>query len=163
MKHEIKIAHYYEVECYDPNGNLKWDDSFENLVVTVGRNHYLNSTLTSGSTPAWYVGLKGTGTPAASDTMASHGSWSEIQPYSNATRPSYTPGLVSGGSVDNSASKASFSITGSETVYGAFLCDNSAKGVPTGILLGAGDFAASRSVEIGDTLNVTVTCSITST
>jgi hypothetical protein len=32
----------------------------------------------------------------------------------------------------------------------------------SGTLLGAGDFSASRAVEIGDTLSVTVTCTQTS-
>jgi hypothetical protein len=32
----------------------------------------------------------------------------------------------------------------------------------SGTLLGAGDFSSSRAVENGDTLNVTVTCSMTS-
>lgn len=161
--HSINLSQVYQVECFDKNGNLKWDETFENLVVTAGRDKYLDATLKTGlTTPLWYVGLKGTGSPVAGDTMASHAGWSTITPYSNATNPAFTPGTISAGSVDNSASKAVFNINASSTVFGAFLTDNNTKGGTTGILLGAGDFASSRAVLDGDTLNVTVTCSITS-
>jgi hypothetical protein len=93
--------------------------------------------------------------------MASHASWATITPYSNATDPAFTPGAISGGSVDNSASKAVFNINATDDVYGAFLKDNNTKGGSTGILYGAGDFGAYRSVLSGDTLNVQITCSIT--
>ena len=162
--HSINLSQVYQVECFDKNGNLKWDETFENLVVTAGRNQYLDATLKTGdASPAWYVGLKDTGTPVAGDTMASHGSWVTITPYSNATNPAYTPGTIAAGSVDNDASKAVFNINATDTVFGAFLCDVNTKGGATGTLLGAGDFASSRAVLDGDTLNVTVTCSITST
>ena len=43
------------------------------------------------------------------------------------------------------------------TVTGGFLTTNDTKGGSTGILIGGGEFAASRGVANGDTLNVTVT------
>ena len=89
--------------------------------------------------------------------MASHAGWSESTVYSNANRPTFTPGAVSGQSVDNSASKAVFNINGSATITGAFMTTNNTKGGSTGILIGGGEFAASRGVANGDTLNVTVT------
>jgi hypothetical protein len=162
----------YEVECWDHwirdcAGNLlrrrakpklRWRDSFWNIVVTVGLNKLLDATFKTGLTsPAWYVGLKGTGSMIAGDTMASHAGWSELTPYSDGTRPAFTPGSISAGSVDNSASKAVFNINGSSTIYGCFLVDNNTKGGTTGTLYGGGDFGASRSVINGDTLNVTVT------
>jgi hypothetical protein len=157
------LNHHYLIECRDKDGKLKWTEEFDNLVVTEGRNKYLDATLKTGlTTPAWYVGLKGAGSLAAGDTMGSHAGWSEVTPYSNANRPAFTPGTISGGSVDNSASKAVFNINASSTVAGAFMSDNNTKGGTTGTLLGGGDFAASRSVVSGDTLNVTITCSLTS-
>ena len=94
------------------------------------------------------------------DTMASHSPWAEIVPYSNGTRVTWTGGTVAAGSVDNSASPAAFTINATATVYGAFLVDNSTKSGSTGNLFGMGVFAASRGVLTGDTLNVTITCSI---
>ena len=168
----VKAATLYNVECWDKwirskTGKilrerkkpvLKWKDDFWNIVVTVGLNKLLDATFKSGLTsPTWYVGLKGTGTMVAGDTMASHSGWSEIVPYSDSTRPAFTPGSISSGAVDNSASKAVFNINSSSTVYGCFLADNSTKSGTTGTLYGGGDFGASRSVVNGDTLNVTVT------
>jgi hypothetical protein len=163
MEQGIKIGQYYKVECFDVNGNLKWKDGFENLVVTVGRNHYLDATLKTGVTsPLWYVGLKNATAAVAADTMSSK-VWTELVPYSNATRPQYITGTIGSGSVNNSGSTATFNINATATIGGAFLVNNNTKSGTTGILLGAGEFTTPRSVLSGDTLNVTVTCSITST
>ena len=151
----------YKFECFDKRGRLKWEEEVENLVVTVGRNKYLDATLKTGLTsPAWYVGLKGAGTPAAADTMASHTSWAEITPYSNAARPAFTPGTIADGSVNNSGSRATFNVNAATTVYGGFMADDSTKAGTAGTLLGAADFASARAIESGDTLYVTITCSI---
>jgi hypothetical protein len=162
VNQNVSITQYYYAECYDKNGILKWTDGFKNLVVTVGRNHYLNSTLKNTPSAAWYVGLKNTGTIVAADTMASHAGWTENAGYSNATRPIYTLGTASNGSVDNSASKAIFTINATGTIAGGFITDSSTKSGTAGILLGAGNFATSRGVESGDTLNLTVVCSVAS-
>jgi len=158
----VKFGTHYKVECFGADGLLKWVEEFDNLVVTAGLNKYLDATLKTGlASPAWYVGLvdnAGWTAYAAGDTMGSHTGWAEGTPYSNATRPAFTPGTISGGSVDNSASKAVFNINATLTVRGAFMTDNNTKGGTTGTLLGEGDFAAARSVISGDTLNVTVTC-----
>jgi hypothetical protein len=159
MKYGVMAKHHYLVECFDKYGRLKWVEEFENIVVTAGLNKYLDATLKTGLTsPAWYVGLKDTGTPAAGDTMGSHVTWATITPYSNATDPAWTPGSISAGSVDNSASKAVFNINDTDDVYGAFMKDDNTKGGTTGTLLGVGDFSVARSVVSGDTLNVTITC-----
>jgi hypothetical protein len=158
----MQIGQKYRVECFDPEGRLKWVEEFGNLVVGEGLAKYLDATLKTGlAAPAWYVGLKGTGTVANGDTLASHAGWAEINPYSG-NRPAWTPGSITGTttkSVDNAASKAVFSITSALTVYGAFMASvNTGTG---GTLLGAGDFSVARAVEIGDTLNVTVTGTMT--
>jgi hypothetical protein len=167
----VKSSSVYEVECYDnwhrifgirickrKTPKLKWRDSFKNIVVNTGLNILLDSTFKTGVTsPTWYVGLKGTGSMIAGDTMASHSGWAEIVPYSDSTRPAFTPGSISGGAVDNSASKATFNINTGSTVYGCFLANNSTKSGTTGTLYGGGDFGSSRAVSNGDTLNITIT------
>jgi hypothetical protein len=139
---------------------MRWTDSFKNLVVTTGRNALLDNTFNAAAGSVnWFVGLKGTGSVAAGDTLASHGGWSEVTPYSG-NRPAWTKnGAASSGAMSNSSSKASYAITGSSTVYGAFLA--SVNSGTSGTLFGAGDFSASRAVENGDTLNVQVDLSIT--
>jgi len=163
MKLAMKVNQKYRVECHDRLGNLKWVEEFDNLVVGEGLAKYLDATLKTGlASPAWYVGLKGTGTVVNADTLASHAGWSEINPYSG-NRPAWTPGSITGTTtrtVDNSGSKAIFSITAALTVYGAFMA--SVNTGTSGVLLGAGDFGTARAVEIGDTLSVTVTCTQTS-
>jgi hypothetical protein len=151
---------HYRVEAFDPEGNLAWAEDFENTVVTAGLNKLLDATFKTGlASPAWYVGLKGTGTVSASDTMGSHAGWSDNTTYSNATRPAFTPGTIASGSVSNSASVAAFTINGSTTIYGCFLADDNTVGGTTGTLYGAGDFASSHAVSSGYTLNVTITLS----
>lgn len=163
----VRVGVKWEFECIDKHGNVKWQDGFWNLVVDEGLNELLDRLVKN--VPAnvlWYVGLKDTGTVDNSDTMASHSAWAELSAiYSEGTRPAFTAGSISNpqasrATVDNSAAKASFSITSTDDVYGAFLTDNSTKGGATGTLYGAGDFAAARSVENGDTLNVQITLQI---
>ncbi len=153
----------WEFECYGSDGRLKWKESFSNLVVTEGLNTLLTRTFkTIPADVNWYVGLKATGTVVAGDIMSSHAGWTEIySEYSQANRPAFTPGTVSGGSVDNSGAKAVFSITGPVTVYGAFLTSNNTKNGTTGLLHGGGDFSSPRAVISGDTVNVQVTLTVT--
>lgn len=161
-KEQVGLNTHYHVECYR-DGKLIWEDGFDNLVVTTGLNALISNTFkTIPGAVDWYVGLKGTGSVNAADTPASHAGWSELTIYSNSNRPTFTPGTVAAGSVDNSASKAVFNINGTGTVFGCALFSNNTKGGTTGTLYGAGDFTSSRAVESGDTLNVTVTLSATS-
>ncbi len=154
----IKLKSTYRFECFGADGALKWVEEVDNLVVDAGLNDVLDKYFKgSAYTAAWYVGLKGTGSVAAADTMASHAGWSEVTAYSESVRQTLTLGSVASKSVSNSASKAVFSINGTATVAGAFLSTDDTKGGTTGTLYGAVDFSASRSVINGDTLNVTVT------
>lgn len=150
----------YHVECYGADGSLKWVEDYENLVTTAGKTDIVDKYFKgSAYTAAWFLGLKGAGAAAVGDTMASHAGWAEVTAYSNATLPAITFGTTSGGS--NTATAVTFNINGTETVAGAFVTTNSTKGGTTGTLYSAGDFAASRSVVSGDTLNVTLTVSAT--
>jgi hypothetical protein len=159
----------YTLQCFDKDGKLKWEAKSHNLVVNVGLQD-MNTQYFKGSayTAAWYIGLYGAGasnTPAASDTAASHAGWTEVVPYSNATRPAATFGTATAldpSTIDNSASPASFTINATATVGGAFLISNSTKSGTTGILFSASDFTSpgDRSVVSGDTLNVTYTFSL---
>jgi hypothetical protein len=157
---QVQLENHYIVEAFDQDGNLKWVEEFDNIVVTAGLNDMLDKYFKGSSyTAAHYVGLTdSTPTVAAADTMASHGGWVEITDYTQGTRPAFTPGTVSAGSVDNSASKAVSTINASVTVGGAFVTTNSTKGGSTGTLYGAGAFSGGdRALVNGDTLNVTVT------
>ena len=150
----LDLANIWKVTCLDKDGNVKWEEEKKNLIVTEGLNHILDSQFHAGTqVTTWYIGLKGSGTPVAGDTMASHASWSEITDYSG-DRKEWTEGAASSGSMTN-ASSVDFSITGTATVAGAFL--NTASTGTAGTLYGVVDFSSARSVISGDTLQVTVT------
>jgi hypothetical protein len=163
----------YYVECRDKDGNLKWTADSKNLVVNAGLRYMAGSALTSVTQiTTWYLGLYGAGasnTPAAGDTMASHAGWTEIAPYSNATRvvASFATATTANPSVvTNTASPAVFNINATATVGGAFLTSSSPKtpnsGFDAGTLFSAADFGSpgDRSVVSGDTLSVTYTFSL---
>jgi len=150
----LDLANIWKVTCLDKDGNVKWEEEKKNLIVTEGLNHILDVTFHADTqVTTWYIGLKGSGTPAAGDTMASHASWSEITDYSG-DRKEWTEGAASSGSMTNSSS-VDFSITGTATIAGAFL--NTASTGTAGTLYGVVDFSSARSVISGDTLQVTVT------
>jgi len=163
----------FTAECYDKDGKLKWKAEAKNLVVATGLQ-YMAGTSLDGATSritVWYLGLYGAASsnnPAYDDTMSSHAGWTEVTDYSG-NRPTATfaaattPG--SGGApsvVTNSASKATFNITGTATVGGAFLTSNNTVGGSSGTLFSAADFQSpgDRSVVNGDTLTVTYTFSL---
>lgn len=145
----------WQAVCKGPDGEIKWVELWKNIVVNEGLDALLDSTLAgTAADSTWFVGLKSTGTPDAADTMASHATWTELTPYAG-NRPAWTAGAVGSQSVDNVGNEASYSITGSSTIYGAFLTADTSG--TAGILYAAGDFSASRAVSNGDTLEVTAT------
>jgi hypothetical protein len=155
---------FYTVECLDADGNVKWTDTIENLVVTQGRNFALDTVLSgSAYTAAWFMGLvDGASAPtyAAGDTMASHAGWTESTAYSNANRPTPAFAAASGASKATSAA-VSFTINATATIAGCFLTTSNTKGGTTGTLYSAGSFSGgNRAVVNGDTLNVTYTASL---
>jgi hypothetical protein len=163
-----KASGFYEIECRDKDGNLKWSDATKNLVVNVGLQYMAGTALTSTTQiTTWYIGLYGaaaSNTPAAGDTLAIHAGWTEITPYTG-NRPAATFAAATNANpsvVTNTASKAQFTITaaGPTTVGGAFLCSVSSG--TSGTLFSAADFSSpgDRSVVAGDVLSVTYTFSL---
>lgn len=153
----------YTVTCLDANGQVKWEDTFKNLVVTVGKNDLLTQYFKGAAyTAAWYLGLvDGASSPTynAADTMSSHAGWTESVAYSNVTRPAPSFGSASAGSLATTAT--AFNINGTATIAGAFMTTGSAKSGTTGTLYSAGSFTGgNRSVANGDTLNVTYTATV---
>jgi hypothetical protein len=157
---EKRLKNRYVLEAFR-DGKLLWVEDFDNLVVDVGLNDSLDKHLKgSGYTAAWYVGVVGaTPTFAVGDTMGgAHAGWTEQTTYDEANRPVLTLGTVASKSVDNSASKAVFTISGTVTLGGAFIVTTNNKGGTTGILYGGGVFSQNRALVDNDVLNVTITC-----
>ena len=95
--------------------------------------------------------------------MSDHSGWTEVTAYDESARPQVTWGSVSGGSVDNSANKATFTINADNTTIGGlFLSTNSTKGGTTGLLYGGGAFTGGdKTLSNGDTLSAQVTATAT--
>lgn len=136
-----------------------------NIIPTEGLNHIL-SVLVAGGTQVnpWYVALFSANvTPGASLTAATFtGTCTEFTSYAEATRVAYVDGSIAAGAVDNAASRAEFTMSGSATIYGGALLSASAKSSTSGTILAAAKFSASRAVVAADTLQVKYTLSVTS-
>ena len=159
----IKAEAIWNFKCYDKDGNLKWEDEGKNLVVTEGLNYLLNSAFNGATQDStWFIGLKGTGTPAAGDTLASHATWTENTNYTGDRQAFTLNGASTAGSITNSSSPAQFPITvDSQTISGGFLT-----GVATGTsgtLFNVKDFTGGdKQADNGDTLSVTLTITASS-
>ena len=171
LSEQLSVTGRYDVKCLDADGNLKWEDSIENLVVTVGKNDLLDKYFAgSAYTAAWYMGLVDNASfsaYAAGDTLASHTGWLEYLNYtisgSSTNRATAAWNAASAGSKASTAT--TFTISGAGgTVLGAILCTTQARNTSSnggaGILYSAGSFATSRAVIAGDSLLVTYTASV---
>ena len=179
----LGIQGWYDVKCFDSEGNLKWEDKAPNLVTAVGKqalfDYYFGATGTAGGTASGtnYLGLcGGTATYTAADTMASH-TWTEVglanAPAYTGNRQSvnWTAASSTGSTPSNVTSKTgaalTFAMTSSGTVNGCFINSGASasatKDTTTGVLYSAGNFTGgSKTVANGDSLAVTYTTTATS-
>ena len=132
-----------------------------NIVVDEGLNHILDVVIGAGTQDTtWFVGIfEGNYTPVNTDTAANiDTNATECDAYDETTREAWTKdGAASGQSITNSASKATFTMNASKTIYGAFLISDSTKSGTAGVLFAASRFASSRAVVDNDQLLVTYT------
>jgi hypothetical protein len=162
----MSIEGYYTAICYSVDGFVKWTEDIHNVVCTVGKNATLDGILGNSAQGAVVMGLKGTGTAVAADTMTSHATWLEVglanAPTYTGNRPAPSFSAASAGSKATS-SAVSFTITSTGTVAGCFINigGSATKDTTTGILFSAGDFSSSKSVVNGDTIAVTYTATLT--
>jgi hypothetical protein len=176
----VGIEGHYHVVCRDADGNIKWEDSFPNLVNAIGKQLMLDTLLSGSSytTVGPYLGLISGASPtfAASDTMTSHGGWTEFTAYTvggsavrgtasfgSATSSGTTPSNVT----TKSASAITYTITGGGgTVGGCFLVTGSGASSTLsntgGTLYSAGAFATAKVTTAGDTVSVTYSTTATS-
>lgn len=162
-KDQVAAGGVFTVECIGADGQVKWQEELKNLVVNEGLQD-MNMKYFKGSsyTATWYIGLYGaaaSNNPTANDTAASHPGFTEIVPYSNATRPAATFGTATTADpsvISNSAAPAVFTINATATVGGAFLISDSTKSGTAGVLFSASDFVApgDRNVASGDTIQI---------
>lgn len=146
-------------------GRLIDVETVHNLVPTEGLNHILNVALRANSPTAnWYIALfEGNYTPVAGLTAATFPSAAtECTAYDESNRVLWVPATASGGVVTNSASKATFTMNATKTVYGIAMTSLLTKGGTTGVLVSAARFSSSKSVYDDDLLQVTSSITMTS-
>ncbi len=156
MESTFNLKGKFKFECFDKDGNLKWEKEADNAATDEGLNSVLNVYFHAATQiSTWYIGLiTGTGTLNAADTLASHAGWTEGTDYTG-NRLEWTEGAASSQSITNGTA-VDFPITGTMTVKGAFL--SSAATGTTGTLFCTAAFTGGdQVVGNGDTLKVTYT------
>jgi hypothetical protein len=176
------VEGHYHVVCRDADGNIKWEESFPNLVVAGGKQLMLDTLLrTSGTytTTGPFLGLtKATWTFAATDTMTTvvttnSGEFTNYTVSGSAVRGTAVFGAsTSSGSTPSNvttaaASSITYTITGAGgTVYGCFLVAGSGavntQSSTAGTLYSVGNFTTSKTTTAGDTVSVTYSTTATS-
>ena len=175
----VGMAGTYHVVCHDKDGNLKWEESFPNLVNAIGKQLMLDTLLrgSSYSVVGPYLGLINSGgTFTAADTMTSHSGWTEFTNYTvggSAVRgtavfaASTSTGTTPSNVTTSSATAITYTITGGGgTVGGCFLVTGTGavntQSSTAGTLYSAGNFAVAKAVTAGDTVAVTYATTATS-
>ena len=177
----VGIEGFYEVKCHDKDGNLKWEDSFPNLVNAVGKELMLDTLLkgSSYSVTGPFLGLISGASPTfgtGSDTQTSHAGWTEFVNYTvlgSAVRGTavFAVATSSGSTPSNvttsAAAAITYTITGAGgTVGGCFLVTgtgaSSAQSNTGGTLYSAGAFTTAKVTTAGDTVSVTYSTTATS-
>ena len=151
------------------NGMDEREDS--NIVVTEGLTHMLDVVLHGVTAlPTWYFGLFSANvTPvntwtAANFTANATEITSNTAGYSETVRQTFVEAAAAAGSINNTASKAAFTIATatSITVWGAGLLSSNVKGGTTGTLMSAAKFSDARTLYNTDVFNLGYTLSLTS-
>jgi len=125
---DVKALGHFVATCRDASGKILWEEDFDNLLTTIGKNFLLDQGLAGASyTAVDYMGLISSTSytaVAAADTMVSHGGWLEAgstnAPTYSGTRATCAWSAASGG-VKALSAGLTFTFTGSGTVQGAFI------------------------------------------
>lgn len=178
----LGIEGFYKVECRDKDGNLKWEESFPNLVNEGGKELMFNTLLrTSGTytTVGPFLGLISGATPTfgtGTDTQTSHAGWTEFTNYTVGGSPVRGTAVFSAATSTGStptnvttctAAAITYTITGGGgTIGGCFLVTgsgaSSTQSNTGGVLYSAGAFAVAKITTAGDTVAVTYSTTATS-
>lgn len=158
---QVQLSGLFTARCLNPDGSLAWEKRFRNGATTEGLTHIL-ATQFHGSTQitTWYLGLISNASfteLALADTMSSHAGWTEWTSYDESVRQTWVEGEPAGGIV-TSSSVASFTISATGSLRGAFLVSNSTKGGSTGVLWATGELDETLAVSAGQVVQLAYTC-----
>lgn len=167
----------YYTKCFNKDGDLKWEDTIDNVVTNEGKNLALNTFLSGsgytvvGPFMGLISGVSYTGLPVVGDTMLSHSTWYEVS--ATTYFPTIAARITTNGnwSAASNGSKQitapiSFSIiTNPGTLKGCFLVYGSGAvttlGSNAGTLYSAGVFSGGdKVVGISDLVQVSYQASL---
>jgi hypothetical protein len=167
------ISGRYRATCRAfEGGPVLWEETFDNVVTTAGKNYMLDNFITGSSFTQVgpYMGLVSSvswSATAATDTMSSHSGWTEAgssnaPTFSARGTPSWSS---SSGGAKSTSSAVSFTMTGSGTLEGAFIVlgsgASSTIGNTSGTLFSAGAFSGgAQPVNSGNVVTVTYSISV---
>lgn len=160
----IVVGHNYYVECWKPDGTLRWKDTARNTVVLEGLDDFLEKYYRSSGYTAQHYCFLTNATPvfAPSDTMATHPGWTELTQYSEANRPLLQMGAAASQVMNNASNRATYSLNAASlTIGGGGVTDNATKGGTSGLLVGGAALdGGNKPAGNGDTFLFTVEATI---
>jgi len=159
----------YHIVHKAADGNVIDEETIDNIVVNEGKDYILNAAINGSATviSAWYFAPWGAAhTPAATDTYAIPG-YTEETAYTvsgSAVRGEWAVGASSGQSVTNAVATtitatAAITLYGIGVVGGGTAASTQGDTAGGGILLSNAAFAASKTLAIDETLDITYTLS----
>lgn len=134
-----------------------------NLLPAEGIAYILGAALGGAAKlTSFYLAIySGNVTPAANWTAANFHTnateiVSQVEGYSNATRPQWTPGPVANGVIGNLSTRATYNVVCSSSlnVAGAALLSDGQRGGTNGVLVSATRYASVRVINNGDAFEV---------
>lgn len=161
---DLKLGGFFSAKARNPDGTIAWEEKIiMNGVTNAGLNSILDVYFHGGTQiTTWYIGLISTlSALAASDTMSSHGGWTESSAYDEATREEWLEDAPSGQAI-GTLTEAEFTINATITIRGAFIVSNSTKGGSTGTLWATGSFASPQALLDDQVLVITYNCAAAS-
>jgi hypothetical protein len=161
----FKFEGTFIATCRDKDGKFKWQEKTRNLVTNEGLDAILDIMFHADTqiTTFYVVLAEDDVTPLATHDYATPGFTEVAAAIDEATRPEYEEGASSSQSITNNSNKATFTFNDTKVIYGAALVgggtdantkDDQAGG---GILWCYAQFASSKNVDSGDTIDLTYT------
>lgn len=158
MSEQIEVKGFqWDLEILSEQGEVTHKESQHNLIPTQGMDFLVRSPFgDTAPISTFYLGLfRGNYIPTpATSAVDIPTNMNEFVEYSEAERPLWERSFAAPSSMDNAASKASFTITQDRTIYGAFLVSDPTKGGNSGLVLSCVRFASPQTVTAGQVVNL---------
>ncbi len=160
----IREAGVFRLACYDAAGNLKWREEAHNALAQQGERLFLDGVLRGGTIPAgWYLRLYNA-TPTGTSTLATlaasePATANGYNPASNAITKDVTgfPSLTTATLHYQAVSKTVTITASGGTIGPVTYCALASSSDNTGKLVAYAALSATRTLQAGDSLNMTYT------